>query len=160
MRIEHATSAHAEAIAAVYDEAARTTPATFDLEGHPPQWWADVIAARDYPFHVSVEDELLGFARASLHKAKPAYSTTCEASVYVAQSARGRGVGRALYDALLADLDAAPDLLLAVAGITEPNPASVALHVACGFTPVGTFHDVGRKLGRTWDVTWYERRLA
>lgn len=160
MRIERATFAHAEAIAAVYDEAARTTPATFDLEGHPPQWWGDVIAAGEYPFHVAVEDELLGFARASLHKVKPAYATTCEASVYVAQSARGRGVGRALYDALLADLDAAPGLLLAVAGITEPNPASVALHVACGFTPVGTFHGVGRKLGRTWDVTWYERSLA
>jgi phosphinothricin acetyltransferase len=160
MRIEHATSAHAVAIAAVYDEAARTTPATFDLEGHPPQWWADVIAADEYPFRVAVEDKLLGFARGSLHKVKPAYSTTCEASVYVAQSARGRGVGRALYDVLLADLDASPDLLLAVAGITEPNPASVALHVACGFKPVGTFHDVGRKLGRTWDVTWYERSLA
>jgi phosphinothricin acetyltransferase len=160
MRIEHATSAHAEAIAAVYDEAARTTPATFDLEGHPPQWWTDVIAADEYPFHVATDDELLGFARAALHKVKPAYSTTCEVSVYVAPSARGRGVGRALYDALLGDLDAAPELLLAVAGITEPNPASVALHVACGFTPVGTFHDVGRKLGRTWDVTWYERSLA
>jgi phosphinothricin acetyltransferase len=162
MRIERATSEHAEAIAAVYDEAARTTPATFDLEGHPPQWWADAIAADDYPFRVALDagGELLGFARAGLHKVKPAYSTTCETSVYVAQSARGRGAGRALYDALLEDLEAAPDLLLAVGGITEPNPASVALHLACGFTPVGTFHDVGRKLGRTWDVTWYERPLT
>jgi phosphinothricin acetyltransferase len=161
MRIQPATSAHAAAIAAVYDEAARTTPATFDLEGHPPEWWVDVIAANDYPFVVGLDgsDELLGFARGALHKVKPAYGTTCETSVYVASGARGRGVGRALYDALLAELDASP-LLLAVAGITEPNPASVALHVACGFTPVGTFHDVGRKLGRTWDVTWYERPLA
>src|SRR5438552_3808115 len=70
------------------------------------------------------------------------------------------GIGRALYDALLADLDAAPEYLLAVAGITEPNPVSVALHTACGFTPVGTFHNVGEKLGRTWDVTWYERPLG
>src|SRR5215218_10610871 len=65
MRIEPATPAHAEAIAAVYDEAARTTPATFDLEGHPPQWWADVIAAGTYPFVVALDNagELLGFAR-------------------------------------------------------------------------------------------------
>jgi L-amino acid N-acyltransferase YncA len=162
MRIEPATSAHAEAIAAVYDEAARTTPATFDLEGHAPRWWSDAIASDSHPFRVALGDEgaLLGFARAGLHKVKPAYGTTCETSVYVATSARGRGVGRALYDALLADLDAAPGLLLAVAGITEPNPVSVALHAACGFTPVGTFHNVGSKLGRTWDVTWYERPLG
>jgi L-amino acid N-acyltransferase YncA len=161
MRIERATSAHAEGIAAIYDEAARTTPATFDNEGHPPQWWADAIASNAYPFVVAVDDDaLLGFARAGLHKVKPAYGTTCETSVYVAERARGRGVGRALYEALLAELDAAPGLLLAVAGITEPNPVSVALHVACGFTPVGTFHNVGEKLGRTWDVTWYERPLG
>jgi L-amino acid N-acyltransferase YncA len=160
MRIELATTAHADAIAAVYDEAARTTPATFDLEGHPPQWWADAIGAGDYPFVAALgkAGELLGFARAGLHKVKPAYGTTCETSVYVAERARGRGAGRALYDALLAELDASP-FLLAVAGITEPNPPSVALHLACGFTPVGTFHNVGRKLGRTWDVTWYERQL-
>jgi L-amino acid N-acyltransferase YncA len=160
MRIERATPAHAEAIAGVYDEAARTTPATFDLEGHPAAWWADIIETNAYPFVVAVDRELLGFARAGQHKVKPAYGTTCETSVYVAQSARGRGVGRALYDALLAELDAAPGLLLAVAGITEPNPVSVALHTACGFTPVGTFHNVGEKLGRTWDVTWYERPLG
>ena len=170
MRIEPATPAHAAAIAAIYDEAARTSPATFDLEGHPPDWWADAIAAGDYPFFAATGDrrlkaggpgggELLGFARAGLHKVKPAYGTTCETSVYVAPQARGRGAGRALYEALLAELEASP-LLLAVAGITEPNPVSVALHVACGFTPVGTFHNVGRKLGRTWDVTWYERPLA
>src|SRR5438034_807560 len=161
MRIEPATTTHAEAIAAIYDEAARTTPATFDIEGHPPAWWADVIAAAEYPFVVAMDggEAPLGFARAGLHKVKPAYGTTCETSVYVAPQARGRGAGRALYEALLAELEASP-LLLAVAGITEPNPVSVALHVACGFTPVGTFHNVGRKLGRTWDVTWYERPLA
>jgi L-amino acid N-acyltransferase YncA len=158
MRIEPATSAHAPAIAAIYDEAARTSPATFDLEGHPPAWWAEAIGAGDYPFHVAVDGDVIGFARAGLHKVKPAYATTCETSVYVAVEARGRGAGRALYDALLAELDASP-FLLAVAGITEPNPPSVALHLACGFTPVGTFHNVGRKLGRTWDVTWYERQL-
>jgi len=160
MRIEPATSAHAEAIAAIYDEAARTTPATFDLEGHEPDWWAGVIATNAYPFVVALDGDVVGFARAAQHKAKPAYGTTCETSVYVAQRARGGGVGRALYDALLAQLDPAPGLLLAVAGITEPNPASVALHAGCGFTPVGTFHNVGEKLGRTWDVTWYERRLG
>jgi L-amino acid N-acyltransferase YncA len=161
MRIESATPAHSDAIAAIYDDAARTSPATFDLEGHQPAWWAARIAAGDYPFLVALGDDgtLLGFARGSRHKEKPAYGTTCETSVYVAAAARRHGAGRALYAALLAELEASP-LLLAVAGITEPNPASVALHTACGFAPVGTFHGVGRKLGRTWDVTWYERSLS
>jgi L-amino acid N-acyltransferase YncA len=160
MHVERASPEHADAIAAIYDEAARTSPATFDLEGHAAAWWATTIDAGEYPFVVALGDGgLLGFARGARHKVKPAYDTTCETSVYVAAAARGRGAGRALYDALLAELEASP-LLLAVAGITHPNPASVALHAACGFTPVGTFHGVGRKLGRTWDVTWYERPLA
>ena len=100
MRIEPATSAHAQAIAAIYDEAARTTPATFDLEGHTPDWWAGVIAAGDYPFVVAVDGDVIGFARATQHKVKPAYATTCETSVYVAGSARGHGAGRALIAAV------------------------------------------------------------
>lgn len=161
MRIERATFAHAEPVAVIYDEAARRLSATFDLEGHPPAWWAAVIAAGAYPFVVALDDDAspLGFARGSRHKEKPAYATTCETSVYVAAPARGRRVGRALYDVLLAELDAS-SLLLAVAGITQPNAASVALHTSCGFTPVGTFHGVGRKLGRTWDVAWFERPLT
>src|SRR5262249_1685019 len=114
MRIEPATSAHAQAVARIYDEAARTTPATFDLDGHEPDWWAGVIAADAYPFVVAVDGDVIGFARAAQHKIKPAYETTCETSVYVAESARGRGAGRALYDALLDALDAAPGFLLAV----------------------------------------------
>jgi L-amino acid N-acyltransferase YncA len=161
MRIEPATAAHAPAIAAIYDAAARTTPATFDLEGHPPDWWARATANRTHPFLVAVADDaVLGFARAAQHKVKPAYGTTCETSVYVAEEARGRGVGRALYGVLLDELDATAGFLLAVAGITLPNAASMALHESCGFSLVGTFHNVGVKLDRRWDVAWYERPLG
>jgi L-amino acid N-acyltransferase YncA len=161
MRIEPARADHAAAVAAIYDEAARTTPATFDLEGHEPPWWAEVITDAAYPFVVAVDGgEILGFARAALHKVKPAYGTTCETSVYVAERARGRGAGRALYDVLLNELDSTAGFLLAVAGITVPNPASIALHESCGFTLVGTFHNVGVKLDKRWDVAWYERPLG
>ena len=102
MWIERATSAHGQAIAAIYDEAARTTPATFDLEGHEPDWWAGVIATNAYPFVVALDGDVVGFARAAQHKAKPAYGTTCETSVYVAQRARGRGHADALIEATAA----------------------------------------------------------
>jgi phosphinothricin acetyltransferase len=162
MRIERASAIHAPAIGAIYDAAARATPATFDLEGHPPQWWAQAIAAEAYPVLVAIGDggDVVGFARASEHKVKPAYGTTCETSVYVAEHARGEGVGRALYGVLLDQLDAAAGLLLAVAGITLPNPPSIALHESCGFSHVGTFHNVGLKFDERWDVAWYERPLG
>jgi phosphinothricin acetyltransferase len=161
MRIEPARADHAPAIADIYDEAARTTPATFDLEGHEPPWWAEVISDAAYPFMVAIYGgEILGFARAGLHKVKPAYATTCETSVYVAERARGRGAGRALYDVLLDELDGTAGFLLAVAGITVPNRASIALHESCGFKLVGTFHNVGVKLDQRWDVAWYERPLG
>ena len=105
-------------------------------------------------------DEVLGYAKSGLYKDRRAYDTTVETAVYVAESGRGRGTGRALYDELLARLDACPAVRLAVAGVAEPNEASTRLHLACGFTRVGTFHGAGTKFGRSWDVTWYERRLG
>jgi phosphinothricin acetyltransferase len=77
----------------------------------------------------------------------------------VDEAAQGRGVGHALYAALLERLEADDRRRLAVAGIALPNAASERLHLAHGFTPVGTFHSVGVKFGREWDVRWYERRL-
>jgi hypothetical protein len=79
--------------------------------------------------------------------------------VYVAPAGRGRGTGGALYDELLGRLDASA-LRLAVGGVAVPNEASVRLHLSRGFVEVGTFHEAGWKLGRFWDVTWYERQLA
>ena len=92
-------------------------------------------------------------------KVKPAYDTTVETSVYVHSGHRGAGVGDALYAGLFERLDATP-LRLAVAGLTQPNEPSDRLHRRHGFTEVGTFHGVGVKLGRAWDVLWLERPLA
>ena len=100
----------------------------------------------------------VGFASTNRFRAKAAYDTTVEASVYCRVAATGRGVGRALYDALF-DAIGDEDIYRIVAGITLPNPASVSLHERFGFRPVGTFSANGRKFGRYWDVTWYERPL-
>jgi phosphinothricin acetyltransferase len=95
-----------------------------------------------------------------MYMERAAYDTTVFVSVYVGEGARGQGVGRALYDELLVRLDAHPAVRLAVAGITEPNEASVRLHLAVGFTYVGTFAGVGTKFDREWDVSWYQRPLG
>jgi phosphinothricin acetyltransferase len=104
-------------------------------------------------------DEVLGYAKSGTHKDRPAYDTTVETSVYVGEGGQGRGVGGALYDALLARLDACGAVRLAVAGVAEPNEASTRLHLSRGFTRVGTFTGAGTKFGRSWDVTWYQRPL-
>jgi phosphinothricin acetyltransferase len=156
---------HLAGMAEIYAAAARDTPATFDLEGHPVSWWRAALAAADPAAGsfllaaVDASGAVAGYAKSGRFRDKPAYDSTREVSVYVAEAARGRGVGNALYGELLARLDAS-GLRLAVGGVTEPNPASTRLHLAHGFTLVGTFVGVGTKFGRLWDVTWYQRALG
>jgi phosphinothricin acetyltransferase len=163
MRIEDAEDRHVPAIAAIYAHAAANLPATFDVEGKSETWWREAIA---YPAvgHMTLvaldpDDEVLGYVRSGTYIDRAAYDTTCQTAAYVAERARGKGVGGALYGELLARLEASP-LRLAVAGIAEPNEASTRLHVSHGFTFVGTFVGVGTKFGRSWDVSWYQRPLG
>jgi phosphinothricin acetyltransferase len=101
---------------------------------------------------------ILGYATSSPYRAKPAYSTSVEVTIYLAPDAGGRGIGTLLYKALFADL-ATEDVHRAYAGIAQPNEASTRLHERFGFRPVGTYQEVGRKFGRYWDVAWYEKEL-
>jgi L-amino acid N-acyltransferase YncA len=156
---------HLPAIAAIYAAAARDTAATFDFEGHPLGWWRALLEAVDPAtgrrLLVALDPggDVAGYAKSTQFRDRPAYDSTREVSVYVAEAARGQGIGKALYTELLARLEAG-GTRLAVGGVTEPNPASTALHLACGFTLVGTFVGVGTKFGRLWDVTWYQRALG
>lgn len=156
---------HLEAIATIYAEVVRTSHATFDIEPPTIERWERTLAHTEADaghFLIAAIDEtgaLLGYAKSGRFKERAAYASTCETSVYVAENARRRGVATALYARLLELLDDSP-LLLATAGVAEPNSASTRLHRAFGFERVGTFTDVGVKFGRAWSVTWYQRRLA
>ena len=153
------------AIARIYAAAVEDGPATFDLAAPPLAWWRSVLEAVDatagHLMLTASDDDgaVLGYAKSGSFRPKAAYDSTCETSIYVAGHARGRGVGNALYEELLARLDRS-GLRLAVAGATVPNPASVRLHRAHGFTEVGTFAGVGVKFDRPWDVVWYQRPLG
>jgi len=102
--------------------------------------------------------ELAGYAYGSPHRARAAYASSCDVAVYVAPGRARQGVGRALYAELLERLKAR-GFHAAFAGIALPNPASVGLHEAMGFTPVGTYREVGWKLGGWRDVGWWQRVL-
>jgi L-amino acid N-acyltransferase YncA len=85
--------------------------------------------------------------------------TAGEVSVYVEIDRHRTGAGRALYEALLPRL-AERGFHMAVAGMSLPNDASLALHRALGFEPVGTWRRIGFKHGAWHDVAWTQRQLA
>jgi L-amino acid N-acyltransferase YncA len=107
----------------------------------------------------AVDGAVVGFAYAAAHRERAAYRWSVDVSVYLAPPAVGRRIGGALYAALLPEL-ADLGYVSAFAGIALPNPASVRLHEAMGFAPVGVYRDVGYKLGAWRDVGWWQRRLA
>ena len=113
------------------------------------------------PWLVAEGDEgaVIGYAYAGTHHERPGYRWAVNISVYVAEAARGQGIGRRLYDELLAVLRR-QGFVNVYAGITLPNPASVALHEAIGMRRIGVYERVGFKLGAWHDVAWYGLRLA
>ena len=152
------------ALAAIYDHYIEHTPITFDLERFGTSGrraWFEAFAARGRHRLLVAEaaGEVSGYACSHTFRPKGAYQTSVETSVYLAPDALGRGLGTRLYAALFEAL-AAEDVHRAFAGITLPNDASVALHQRFGFEHAGTFHEVGRKFDRYWDVAWYAKTLG
>lgn len=149
-------------IVRIYNHYVETSHATFDLEPVTVGQRADWVGQFDDagPYRLLVADDgagLFGFAYSTRFRSRPAYDVSVETTVYVAPEAIGSGVGRGLYESLLASVDAA-GIHRVYAGIALPNPPSVRLHEQFGFRHVGTFSEVGHKFGRYWDVAWFERR--
>lgn len=162
MLVRPATSADLPAVKAVYDHQVDTGVATFDLEPPPLASWEARLAGQEHGHHLLVvEDDagvVAGYATSTSYRARAAYARTRETSVYLAPGAEGRGLGRALYDDLIARLrvDGMHTLLAVVA---QPNPASEALHRACGYEPVGVLPEVGFKHGRWIDTAFWALRI-
>ncbi len=157
-----ATTAAAAACAEVYAPYVRGTAASFESDPPSAEEMARRIAdaLQAHAWLVAERDGVVvGYAYATTYRARPAYRWTCEVSVYVSGTARGGGVGRALYEALLERL-AARGYRTVVAAMTLPNPASAALHEALGFHPSGVLSDVGWKAGRWHDVALFTRAVG
>lgn len=152
------------ALVGIYNHYVTASHVTFDVapfsvpdrEG----WFAGFAA--DGPHRLFVAEaagQITGYATSGVLRPKPAYRSSVEATVYVDPEHTGQGIGRRLLATLVAALEGEPEVHRAYAAIALPNPASVALFRSCGFQQVGTFHEVGYKLGRYWDVSWYERSV-
>ena len=108
-----------------------------------------------YPWLVcEVDGKIVGYAYASDHGTRDAYQWSVDVSLYITEDYRRRGVGRALYTSLFSCLRL-QGYFNAYAGITLPNPASVGIHEAMGFTYVGAFKDDGYKFGQWHSVGWW-----
>jgi len=160
-QIRLATEGDATAIAAIYAPEVRETAITFEVD--PPG--AEEMRRRiretlvHHPWLVAERGGAVeGYAYATAHRARAAYRWSVDVSVYLHRDARGRGLGRALYTPLF-DVLPLQGFTAAYAGITLPNAASVGLHEAMGFEPVGVFRGVGYKLGIWHDVGWWGRGL-
>jgi L-amino acid N-acyltransferase YncA len=103
-------------------------------------------------------DQIQGFAYACPHRERASYRWAADVSVYVAERAHRRGIGRGLYNTLLAQIRGR-GVHVACAGITLPNEASVALHESFGFVPVGVYRRIGFKAGAWRDVGWWQLDL-
>jgi phosphinothricin acetyltransferase len=152
----------AAACAAIYAPSVASTPISFELEAPDAAEFARRIEhySATHQFLVAEEGgEVVGYAYACRWRERPAYDWAVEVSVYVDLAHTGEGVGRALYAELL-DRLRAQGFHVAVAGITLPNPASIALHERMGFEPIGALREVGWKLGAWHDVGYWQLLLA
>lgn len=160
--IRPATAADAAAIAAIYNHYVLTTTISFEeapVDASEMQARVAGVLDGQLPWLVAVDgDKLLGYAYASKWRVRHAYRFSVESSVYLAQDAAGRGLGTALYTALLNQLRQA-GVHLVIGGIAQPNAASVALHEKMGYVKAAMFTEVGYKFGRWIDVGYWQRKL-
>ncbi|MFL5896742.1 MAG: arsinothricin resistance N-acetyltransferase ArsN1 family B [Thermoleophilaceae bacterium] len=151
----------AAACLAIYEPYVRENAVSFEDEAPGLEDFSERMRATlaTHPWLVFEADgQIVGYAYGTQHRTRSAYRWAADVTVYVAPSHQRAGVGRRLYEALF-DRLRRQGFHVACAGITLPNDASVGLHRALGFEPVGVYRRIGWKLGRWHDVGWWQLEL-
>ena len=145
------------AVADVFAEGIATGRATF--ETHVPTWreW-DAAHLPEHRFVAELNGDVAGWAAVVPYSRRAVYRGVGEESVYVAERARGRGVGRALLEAVIASARNG-GLWMLQAGIFPDNVGSLELHRRLGFREVGVRERIGQLDGAWRDVVLFELRL-
>ncbi|WP_030441342.1 GNAT family N-acetyltransferase [Actinoplanes subtropicus] len=162
LTIRDASEADAAACVAIYRPFVLDTAVSFETTPPTePQMAARIREAAGTHAWLVAElgGEVAGYAYARPFAAREAYRWSCETSIYLSPAHRGAGVGRSLYEALLARL-VERGYRVAVAKMTLPNPASEGLHASLGFRPVGVHRRIGFKNGAWYDIAITQRELA
>ena len=164
LTLRPATPADIPAITAIYGPNVRDGIASFEYEVPDETEMATrqaAILSAGYPYLVAeIDGAVAGYAYASAYRSRPGYRFACENSVYVAPSAQGKGVGKALLARLIDDCTALGyRQMIAVIG-NLGNHGSIALHRAAGFTVAGVLPSIGWKLNRWVDCVLMQRPLG
>ena len=152
-------------LADLYNHYIRTSPATFDTEPHTIEakraWFAGYSDTGPYRVLVAAEPDgrIVGHSYSSPLYPKAAYDSSVATSVYLLPGEVGRGVGTRLWYALYEQLLEVEHLHQLFALITLPNEASVAMTERLGYTLSGVWKECGRKFGRYWDVSIWQRPM-
>ena len=152
-------------LAEIYNYYILNTHITFNITPFTPEtfrpWFDEHSDGKRHRLVVAIEagnGRIIGYAGTARFRPKEAYETTVETTIYCSHDCTQLGIGTMLYHSLFEAI-AGEDINRIVAGVTLPNPASVALHERFGFRHLGTFTRNGRKFGKYWDVAWFERPL-
>lgn len=158
--IRQARKSDAEAIASIYAPFVKDTAVTFEVEVPDAAAFERRIETvlENYPYLAAeVEGRVVAYAYAGRQMERSAYQWNAVLSVYLGGH-RGRGLGTALYSALI-DLLKLQNIHNVYGGVTWPNPASEALHLKLGFSILGRYRRTGFKNGCWHDVVWFEKRI-
>ena len=161
--------ADAQRLAEIYSYYVEQTAVSFEYTAPSEEEFRKRISffSEKYPYLAAVRDgQIVGYAYAGPFHPREAYSRCCEMTVYLDRDARGQGIGRALYEALEAQLREMGILnlyaLIAVPGHGDAylTPASERFHAALGYQTAARFHHCGYKFGQWYDVVWMEKLIG
>tara|TARA_B100000427_G_scaffold327332_1_gene337839 strand:+ start:134 stop:655 length:522 start_codon:yes stop_codon:yes gene_type:complete len=161
IQIRLAEQKDSEAIREIYNHEVRNSTATFDLVERSTKEQEDWLNERSGAFSVLVavmSNKIVGFASLSPYKARAAYRTTVEDSIYVNEEFRNQGIAGKLLSHLL-EVAESSGFHSVIARIGGANEASIALHQRFDFEIVGTEKEIGRKFGKWQDVVVMQKIL-
>ena len=169
MLIRSAAAEDAGRIWEIYAYYVTDTAISFEYEVPSPDEFRRRVTntLEKYPYLVLEEDHVIrGYAYAGVFKARAAYDHCCEVTVYLDRQAKGKGYGRALYEAL-EDALRKKGIINLYACIGDPveedeylTKNSEQFHRHMGYTKVGEFHRCGYKFGRWYNMIWMEKIIG
>lgn len=153
MRAEHWPE-----VKTIYESGIATGYATFQTSAPAWEEW-DAAHVKTCRLVAVADNEILGWAALTPVSGRCVYAGVAEVSIYIAESARGKGVGRHLLNALIADSEL-HNFWTLQAGIFPENVASIRLHETCGFRVVGRRERIGQMHGVWRDTVLLEKRSS
>ena len=167
--IRKATINDTERLLDIYAYYVKNTAITFEYDVPSLEEFRNRIRStlKKYPYLVIEDGGIIrGYAYAGAFIGRAAYSHSCETTIYLDNSSKGRGYGRALYEALELALKNM-DILNLYACIADPivedeylTRNSERFHQHLGFSKIGTFHKCGYKFGRWYNMIWMEKIIG